>query len=257
MKPFSIYDREALTDRPYYAHNPKHVLLLPDGTRRYARREGISQAEAYALAARRCLDFLDVALNQYGLERCTIFFARPACFQSQQRTEENIAVFLSAIDRLARTLLEGKGPLGPDSVHVDALSLAGRPWMEAPKSVAAAPKMRRAWEVLKETLAQWRAKPKRAKRVTFLINYSGKAELDHALGGGRMRLTSPIGLLVRIGDGLRLSDCPLYALGQAHLALIQKYLPSATRADFVEALRPYYPEIKTSTIADQENLAAK
>lgn len=32
---------------------PEHIAIIPDGNRRYAKREGISEAEAHALGAER------------------------------------------------------------------------------------------------------------------------------------------------------------------------------------------------------------
>lgn len=90
IKEYTIQDKDFLKDRAYYEKIPKHVLLLPDGGRRFGHKKSLSDMEIYDLGQRICQDFVEVCLNEFNLDTASIFFLRPSSFDKQRRTEENI-----------------------------------------------------------------------------------------------------------------------------------------------------------------------
>lgn len=235
------FNEEYLKDRAYYAEIPKHALLLPDGSRRYARQHGQTDEEVYDHSQRLCQDFLEVALIEFDLDIASLFFLRPSSFDLQRRTDENLEKILRAINKLALNLELGQTSLNLNEVYVNTLTLAGEPWMQKPPRVALSSYLSKAWNMLQETLFRLRMQPADGKKkANFLINYSGRVELDHVIAGKPPQLPDEIGLAIRVGDAMRWSDAPTYALHETHMHLIKKYLPEATRTDFKEALGFYY-----------------
>lgn len=239
-KEYTIQDKEFLKDRAYYKKIPKHVLLLPDGGRRFGHKENLSDMEIYDIGQKICQDFVEVCLNEFNLNTATIFFLRPSSFDKQRRTEENLRAILIAINKFARNLLEEKTAIDLSNVSVDTISLAGEEWMAKPERIKKSTDLSKCWDELKETMTQLKNKDKKAKKIIFLLNYSGKKELDEALKGNKIQIPEQIGLAIRTGEGMRLSDCPLYALSETHFYLIKKLLPVVSKEDFRNVISKYY-----------------
>ncbi len=243
---FSVRDAELLEHRPYYSEIPKNVLLLPDGSRRFAKRreketgEKLNTQNLYDIGQKKCQDFLEVVFNDYKLDNCSIFFLRPTSFEMQRRSTENLESILIAINKLGRNILEGRTDINLDGVYVNTVTLADKPWMYKPDRVSRSKELSRQWDTLTETLNKLKFQQKKEKKINFLIHYSGKRELDFSLEGNPLQLPEQVGVVIRTGDGMRLSDCPLYTLSEAHLYLIQKYLPDTSKEDFREALSHYF-----------------
>ncbi len=243
---FSVRDAELLEYRPYYSEIPKNVLLLPDGSRRFAKRreketgEKFNTQSLYDIAQHKCQDFLEVVFNDYDLDSCNIFFLRPTSFEMQRRSTENLEAILIAINKLGRNILKKKTGINLDQVYIDTITLSDKLWMHKPERINRSKALSKQWDILTETLKELKSQEKKPKKINFLINYSGKVELDFALEGKPLQLPEQIGVVIRTGDGMRLSDCPLYALSEAHLYLIPKYLPETSKEDFSEALSHYF-----------------
>lgn len=241
VQKYSIKNKALFKDRPYYKKIPKHILFIPDGNRRYARQHKIDDMKVYELAKNTCLDLIEVCFDEYNLDTISIFFLRPSTFDKQSRTSKNLAAILIKINEAAQEILQGKTKINPNKVYIKAVTLAGKPWMQPPQRIKSNPKLAKLWEELTETMKRFKKNKKtKQKKINFLLNYSGKTELDVALKTGRVQIADQIGLAIRVGDGMRLSDCPLYALSEAHFALIEKYLPAVTKADFRKIISKYY-----------------
>lgn len=240
IKEYSVKNKEFLKDRAYYEKIPKHILLLPDGGRRFGYKRKLSDMEIYDMGQKVCQDFVEVCLNEFEINTATIFFLRPSSFDMQRRTEENLRAILIAIDQFAKNLLEGKTEIDLSKVGVDTISLAGKEWMAKPKRIEKSKELSKLWDKLKETMTKLKRRGRRKQNIIFLLNYSGKKELDEALRVKKIQIPEQIGLAIRTGDGMRLSDCPLYALSQTHFYLIKKFLPEVTKKDFRKAIPKYY-----------------
>ena len=243
---FSVTDAELLDHRSYYSEIPRNVLLLPDGSRRFAKKrekeagEKLSTQNLYDIGQQKCQDFLEVVFNDYNLNSSSIFFLRPTSFEMQRRSIDNLESILIAINKLGRNILEGRTGINLEEVYVDTVTLAEKPWMYKPDRVSRSRELSRQWDILTETLNELKSQDKKEKKINFLIHYSGKRELDFALEGNPLQLPEQIGVVIRTGDGMRLSDCPLYSLSETHIYLIPKYLPDTSKQDFREALSHYF-----------------
>jgi len=235
-----IHDEEFLKNRMYYSKIPKHVLLLPDGGRRYGYPKGLTDMEIYNIGQKKCQDFLEVCFNEFNIDTVSIFFLRPSSFDLQRRTEENLKAILIAINKLAKNLLNEKVKI-KSKVYIDTITLAGNSWMEKPERIRESKELTKSWDELKDTLEKLKERNKNAdKKIIFLINYSGKREIEEGLKENSLQIKEQVGLLIRVGDEMRLSDCPLYILSESHLVLIPKFLPEVSKEDFKDALNKFY-----------------
>lgn len=241
---FNIQNTELLRERPYYKSSPRHVLLLVDGDRRFSRENMVAEEAVYDRSQRICADFYKLCLDELDLDQATIFYLRPTCFEEQERSAENLKVILGAGTRMAKNIFDGTYGFDHKNIRFETISLAGRPWMETPNGIKDSPEMVSYWEELKEAFANLQSLSANQPKVArFLINYSGSAEIKALIDGSIIeKETVPqVGLLIRTGDGLRISDGPLYGLTNAHLHLIPKYLPATTMEDFREVITRYIP----------------
>ena len=244
MKPlFTIANKELFKDRQYYKNTPKHLLLLPDGDRRYAKEHNLNDFESYNLARKRTIDIFEVGFNEFGLSEITIFFLRQRSFNDQNRTVDNLVSIFTAIKNLSEDVVNNKTEVDGNQVYIDTISLAGKEWMSIPDGMEKDERLKKSWFDLKETLYNLKQRPEKAKKINLLINFSGKVEINEAIKTGKLQITNPIGLTVRVGDGMRLSDCPLYALSESHMYLIPKYYPAVTKGDYRKALGRYYAKV--------------
>ena len=241
---FSIKNKEFLKNRVYYEKIPKHVLLLPDGGRRFGYKKGLTDMEIYDIGQKVCQDFAEVCINEFCMDIVTIFFLRPSSFNKQRRTEKNLKAILIAINKFAKNVLEGKTDINPSEVWVNSISLAGKEWMAKPERIQKSQELSKLWNELKKTMNELKSKGKKKKKIIFLLNYSGKKEIDEALKKGGIQIPEQIGLAIRTGDGMRLSDCPLYALSGSHFYLIPKFLPEVSKEDFRNVLNKFYEKTK-------------
>lgn len=61
-----------MPERPKFSRLPKHVGLIPDGNRRWARQRDLHPAEGYAEGMRRGLEMLDECLD-IGIEEVSVY----------------------------------------------------------------------------------------------------------------------------------------------------------------------------------------
>ena len=219
-KKYNVNDPSSTINRKYYLNTPKHLLLLPDGDRRYAREHNITDLLSYDIARKKVIEFSEVALGEFDLSELTIFFLRKRSFKDQNRTDDNLKSIYISLINLAEDFLNNRTELDLKDVCVNTVCAAGRPWMEVPEGLEDHRELTATWKELKQVLQKLQDQPKKAKQVNFLIDYSGKGDIEQALKSGKFQITHPIGLTVRVGDGMRLSDCPLYALSESHMYLI-------------------------------------
>lgn len=246
----NVRDEAFLKDRAYYGHVPRHVIFYPDGGRRWTRQTGVpgderderSEALAYQIGADKCLDFFKAAFDDHGadLDIASCFLLSPTSFEAQRRTEENLRCILVAITYMAHMLAESS-----ISAHFCAVSRADWEWMAPPQEVADSTVLTEEWARLKNALQilDKKTAERGPQQGLLLINYSGEKEVRGLLEGiiDEKNVVPPIGLLLRTGDGMRISDGPVLGLSRAHCHLIGHMLPDVSREEIEEAMRRYIP----------------
>jgi short-chain Z-isoprenyl diphosphate synthase len=213
---------------------PTHIGIVPDGNRRYARRTGLSTADAYLLAARRaievvgwCRDLGVAHVSAFGVSQENIAL-RPA---------NEVEVLHDALLRFCDDVIA----LPDVHLHVfgDIDGLA--------RDLTAAPRLL--------TLGQ-RTDTGPARLVVHVgVNYSAQAEVSHVLRAVQAHGTDavvlnptryllsagvpPVDLVVRTGGQQRLSGFLPLQTAYAELWFSETLWPDITRPEFEHALAWY------------------
>jgi len=200
---------------------------MPDGNRRFARKEGIPFSEAYHAGARtlrlfsdffvaegRSEQFVFHVMSDYTHKRTDltlgpIYDAIRECFGELQedRFFENRAIKFRAIDHSGKIPLELRGACE----RLERASLNGA-----------------------------------SGEVVVLLGYSLEKDYNDALAGGpknyeelRGQLLFPdIDLVIRPKE-MRPSSGPVYAMGQSQIVVLDKLNPEVERADLLRVLEEY------------------
>ncbi len=199
---------------------PRHVGIIPDGHRRWARREGVSIAEAYERGYSRLMDVVDW-LQEEGVEYVSVYaLSRENCVRrSSLELEVLKRISLRAFERML-----GDPRVAGGEARVVVLGdpgLVGADVAEAARRVVEA--------------SRW------GERYTLavLYCYSHVVEEERARRGYSHVSTlilPPLDLVIRTGGYSRLSGfLPLLA-SYAELYVTGTLWPDFTRRDLEEAL---------------------
>ncbi len=210
---------------------PKHVLLIPDGNRRFARANGISFEDGYKMAAWRVGDVAEWVLKDGGAERFTVYGL--SYENVTRRTKKEVAPIEEAwakeMERwLTLPWISDEGVRVVVRGHTELLSK----WFR---------------ETIDKVEAATRANSK--KELCLLLGYSGQKDIiaaarrlrkpTHKKFVQNLHAGEPIDLVIRTGGTLRLSNCPLYAVAYAELFFMKKMFPEITKGDVMGAITEF------------------
>ena len=203
---------------------PRHVAIIPDGGRRWARQHEISYKEAYLISMGKMVEMAEV-LYQNGIKYISLFFASTHNFL---RTEEEVQNFYEA------EFLGVKEVLGPFAAqnHID-LKIVGK---------------------YDERYRMPERKPEfiqSVKKLFICFNYSSLDEIEIAVERKKnkeesfvnyLEIPHPVDILIRTGGAQTLSGFMLPQLAFARLFFLAKLFNDLTVQevrDIVEAYRKY------------------
>lgn len=240
------------------SHLPSHVLLMPDGDRRFARSHHMTHREVYRCAAVRVQRFVCIAIAEYGIKIVSVFGTRPATFSAevQKRGRTNLLAIFDALVYLAESLPE----LLELEVRPVSFVAVGSP--DPPDRIVRDRALLRAWREAWSALRRLEGKSSTGRdsndtghRVNLLFNYSGRAaleqllvaaagsatpgprELDSALPA---ELGGPVGLVVRTAGAVRMSDGPCHQFYDADFVQTPRMFPDLQDQDIRNCLTPFF-----------------
>jgi tritrans,polycis-undecaprenyl-diphosphate synthase [geranylgeranyl-diphosphate specific] len=221
---------------------PRHVAVVQDGNRRYARSKGEEPEEGHADGAETTEDVLDWAYEA-GVEELTLYaFSTENFERADDELERLFDIIAERLDELADS----------DEVHERRVRVRGVGDIERlPERV------RDAVEGVEEATRGYDA-----RRVNIALAYGGREELVEAARRlardveegilspesvsasaveSRLRLSSDVDLLVRTGGERRTSNfLPWQARGAgAQVYFCDSYWPGFERHEFLKALLAY------------------
>jgi undecaprenyl diphosphate synthase len=226
-----------------------HVLLMPDGDRRFAREHSVSDKDVYLQAADRVRRFIQIAFSEFQIQTISVFITRPATFEYaiQERTNENLLGILNAVETLALHLAKDYscGENRPAFRTVGDVSVP-------PSRVSGSDRLGQAWHDMMRTLrileTQQIVHQPGSRIVNLLMNYSGSGALARMLQAGDTpgstldnELGGPIGLVMRTGGEMRHSDGPCHLMYESHAEIMNKLFPEVDDSDFRMVLSKYFP----------------
>ncbi|MFP4174579.1 MAG: polyprenyl diphosphate synthase [Halobacteriales archaeon] len=221
---------------------PRHVAVVQDGNRRYARTKGEEPEEGHAEGAETTEDVLDWAYDA-GIEEVTLYAFSTENFE---RDDDELERLFDIIAEKLNELAES------DEVHERRVRVRGIGDIErlperVQDAVAHAEEETRGYD---------------ARRVNIALAYGGREELvesarrlardiedgivsSESVGApaveSRLRLSSDVDLLVRTGGERRTSNfLPWQARGaEAQVYFCDSYWPGFERHEFLKALVSY------------------
>jgi tritrans,polycis-undecaprenyl-diphosphate synthase [geranylgeranyl-diphosphate specific] len=239
---------------------PRHVAVIQDGNRRYARSEGENPKEGHAEGAETTENVLDWAYEA-GVEEITLYAFSTENFE---RDDDELGRLFDIIAEKLNELAES------DEVHERRVRVRGVGDIERlPERVQDA-----VAHVEEETHGY------ESRRVNIALAYGGREELveaarrlardvekgvvsPEAVGSSviesRLRLSSDVDLLVRTGGECRTSNfLPWQARGaEAQVYFCDSYWPGFERHEFLKALVSYTEEGDSTTEAPAPVAAEK
>ncbi|MBV8639511.1 MAG: isoprenyl transferase [Candidatus Eremiobacteraeota bacterium] len=225
---------------PVVAATPRHVAIIMDGNRRWARRRGLPGVEGHRRGILALREVTRVA-SDLGVEIVTVYGFST---ENWRRDSREIAFLFDLCVYFARTEL---AELNRNNVRVRVIG----DWQALPKGS-------------RDALAELQAKTANNTGLilNLAVNYSSRSELERAVRGiaadvasGALRVedvnddliasrlfTAGIpdpDLLIRPGGEHRLSNFLLYQAAYTELVMTDVFWPDFSRADFEEAVREY------------------
>jgi undecaprenyl diphosphate synthase len=227
---------EGSHDPEFVGAVPRHVAVIMDGNRRWARQRGVSEAEGHSAGVDAIRPIVERA-GDAGVEALSIFaFSR----ENWQRDDEEVATLFALMEAAIRREVPD---LIRDGVRIRVL---GR-LEELPSSTR---------ESIQQAIADTAAGTKLALNIAF--NYSGRSEIvdaaRKALADGlspteldeqhiEERLYTaqlpPLDLLIRTGGEQRISNFLIWQAAYAELFFSDRLWPDFDQAEFDAALAEY------------------
>ncbi|CAN4098740.1 unnamed protein product [Withania somnifera] len=225
---------------------PKHVAVIMDGHRRWARQEGLTVDQGH-LAGQQKMEFLIRLCSKWGVKVLSLF-----AFSTENWTRPK-----EEVDVLMKLFLE----FASSQEQLDEWTRNGiRMSFIGDKSILFKP-LRKAL-----TLVEEKTKSNSGLHVMMAINYSGRhdilqatksiaskvknefldvKDIDQSLFGQELEthcaeFPEP-DLLIRTSGELRVSNFMLWQLAYTELYFANKLFPDMEEADFVEALISFQP----------------
>lgn len=225
---------------------PRHIAVIPDGNRRFARSRGLDYETAYRMAADKVEEFLEWVHDYKDIKVVTVYtlstenLARRSPFELQvlyrllaeklrmAREDERIH------KRRVRVLLIG-----------DLASLPRRVVAEAEETMRATSSYNDYHLVLAMSYGGRREIVEAVRKVVADV-LSGKLDVGKIDESALFKYMYTNGiphpepdLIIRTGGERRLSNFLLYQGAYAELYFIDKYWPEITREDLDAAIRSY------------------
>ena len=222
---------------------PRHVAIIMDGNRRWAREHGVPEAQGHAAGVEAIRPIVERA-QQRGVEVLSIYaFSR----ENWARASDEVETLFALLDAAIRDYTPG-----PRARRACAVRLLGRHRRSCDGPTRAS---------IEEALAQTAGGTRMTLNVAF--NYSGRSEIVDAVRrciarrpGGRRRSTrrpSPqrlytadlpeVDLLIRTGGDQRISNFLLWQAAYAELYFCDRYWPDFDPDDLRRGARRVRPPL--------------
>lgn len=191
---------------------PQHIGIIPDGNRRWARKNGLKKEEGYAYGLEPGLKLLHAA-QKYGIRELTYYgFTVDNC----KRPKEQVAAFSDACVSAVKMIEQ-------ENVELYVIGNTDSPCF--PAGLLPYTNRKRQQSGDKETL-----------KINFLVNYGW--EWDMRSGWGSSQIPR-IDLVIRWGGMCRLSGFLPIQTVYADIYIVKELWPDFQETQFTDALQWY------------------
>ena len=213
---------------------PKHVAVILDGNRRYAKKLGIAKFKGHEKGFNKIKELLEWCM-ELGIKEATLY-----CFST-----ENFNRNKEEVDYLFNLFRKRIGDFKKDKTIHDnkvKISVVGRISM-FPEDMQKAMK-----EVMEAT------KDYDNYRLNLALAYGGRGEIvdafkriiskgvkdvDEGVIKENLYLADDVDLLIRPGGEKRLSNFLLWQMAYGEIVWVSKLWPELTKQDFIECIEEY------------------
>jgi tritrans,polycis-undecaprenyl-diphosphate synthase [geranylgeranyl-diphosphate specific] len=203
----------------------KHILFMPDGNRRYAKIENISQEQAYQKGTKSLQLFSDFFLLENDWSQLTMHFMSK---YTHERNDGSLNPIYNAMINEFTYLYDTK--------YFDKNDIKFQ-WLDHSNKLPV--------DIVEICQALEEQTKKGAKISLNLLGYDLETDERNAFNQARSydefkanRLISDIDLVVRTTE-MRPSKGPVYAMAQSQMLLLQKLNPELERTDLERMLQEY------------------
>lgn len=203
----------------------KHILFMPDGNRRYAKKEGISLKEAYLKGAKSLKLLSDFFLIEHGWSWLTMHIMSK---YSHERNDGSLKPIYEAIIH-EFTALYNSNYFVQNNIKFK--------WIDHSNKIPAS---------IVEICEALSKQTKLGEKTSLnLLGYDLETDEQNAFQNAthyqdfkEKKLISNIDLVLRTTE-MRTSKGPIYAMSQAQMLLINKLNPELTKKDLGNILKQY------------------
>lgn len=216
---------------------PKHIGVIPDGNRRYARKQGLSLLEAYERGVEKGEIFAEWCRN-LGVKYLTFYTL--SLENLERRSSDEKRLLFSLLKKHFKRLIED-ARIHEDHVRVKVI---GR--------ISSLPRdLQEVIHHVEEVTASYNR-----YYLIFLIAYSGRAEIIDAINkllvNGPKKIDENIfrnylymgnipdpDLIIRTSGEMRISNFLLWYIAYSEFYFVKRYWPEITFKDLLLAIRNY------------------
>lgn len=218
-----------------------HLMIIPDGDRRYATKYGLTLNQAYEKAAVTAYNLLKWSLIDNDINEFTFFGL--SYNNVIKRKNKELSPILKAQTNAINSLAED------DLVHDNKIKvvicgqkhLLPKEYLEAVSHIEA-------------TTANYKK-----KKFNLLLGYSGQIDLEQAIQKTldqekkpllenilpNCQVTNPIDFIVRTANEIRISDGPFFLTKYSEFHTIPTLFPALEKKDLDDALQVYKDRNRT------------
>jgi undecaprenyl diphosphate synthase len=216
----------------------RHLAVIPDGNRRWAKKQGVNYSTGYKEGVNRVRDLLDWWINT-DIKILSIYVLSYENFKNRPSTE--IRILLKYLNEFLDDILGNRSEhaqkIHENQVKIRFIGLISK----LPKKIVE--KMRKVMSMTKNY---------KNKVLNLLIVYGGRVELLNAVNKAikhkipikNLRkflwVKEDVDLIIRTGGFRRLSNLLIYQSAYAEIYVLDKLWPEVTKDDFENAVKWFY-----------------
>ncbi len=225
---------------------PKHIAVIPDGNRRYARKYNLSIYEAYEIGSERILEFLNWCM-EFGIKVVTFFVISYDNFLKRSKEDvdavlrllreklKKIREYKNIIEDKVKIKIIGRTHLLPDDIQKEIKSVEDLTKNNSGYYLNLAVVYGGRQEIIdgiKRLFEDFK------KGIIDINNLNESLFMRYLYFGDEIPYPEP-DLIIRTSGEYRISNYLLYQAAYSELYFIEKYWPEITKEDFINAIEWY------------------
>jgi len=225
---------------------PKHIAVIPDGNRRYARKYNLSIYEAYKIGSEKTLEFLNWCM-EFGIKVVTFFVISYDNFLKRSKEDvdavlrllkeklKKIREYKNIIENKVKIKIIGRIHLLPDDIQKEIKLVEDLTKNNSGYYLNLAVVYGGRQEIIdgiKKLFEDFK------KGSIDINNLDESLFMKYLYFGNEIPYPEP-DLIIRTSGEYRISNYLLYQAAYSELYFIEKYWPEITKEDFINAIEWY------------------